>query len=230
MKIRDMYLNGEYLKNNPTWDKEDAQWKTGLLFQMIKKHNLAPKTVCEKGCGSGEILYQLEKRVPGPVHFTGYEIAPEAFELCQKRKSESIHFMLGNFTDVNTTYDIILLKNLIENLEDCIHFLRTIKPRSTYKILHVRLDVFAISTLCQQFLIGLWKKGGHLHFFSKNLVLMMLKDTGYKVIDDTYTSGFTLPMESRIKDIILRISRRLFFPLTPDFIMNTFGGTRCWSL
>jgi SAM-dependent methyltransferase len=225
MKIRDMYLDGEYVKYNPTWDVEDAPWKADLISQMIKKHNISPSTVCEVGCGSGEILSQLEKMMPGPVNFIGYEISPAAFELCQKRKTDHIHFVLGNFTDDREcSCDLILLIDLIEHLEDCFQFLRAIKPRSTYKILHVPLEMFVLSVLYQQFLLGQWKKVGHLHFFSKDLLLQLLKDTGYEIIDYTYTAGYALPREYGIKDKLLRIPRRLLFPLGQDFTVKVFGG------
>lgn len=225
MKIRDMYLDGEYVKHNPTWDVEDAPWKAGLIFQMIEKHHLRPHTICEVGCGSGEILSQLETMMPDTVDFSGYEISPAALELCRKRETDRIHFTLGNFTE-NTEHpcDLILLVDLIEHLEDCFQFLRAIKPRSTYKMLHVPLEMFVLSVLHQRFLLGQWKKVGHLHFFSKDLLLRLLNDTGYEIVDYTYTAGYALPREYGIGDKLLKIPRKLFFPLGQDLTVKVFGG------
>jgi SAM-dependent methyltransferase len=225
MKIRDIYLDGEYVKHNPTWDVEDSPWKADLIFRMIQKHKLNPVTICEVGCGSGEILSRLEKIMPDPVNFTGYEISPAAFELCQKRKTDRTHFMLGDFTEDNDrSCDLILIIDLIEHLEDCFQFLRAIKPRSTYKILHVPLEMFVLSVLYQHFLLGQWKKVGHLHFFSKDLVLQLLNDTGYEIVDFTYTAGYALSREFGIKNKILKVPRRLLFPLGQDFTVKVFGG------
>lgn len=60
-----MYTDGDYLKNNPTWDVEDAPWKADHIFRMMQKHHLEPGSICEVGCGCGEILSQLQKRLPG---------------------------------------------------------------------------------------------------------------------------------------------------------------------
>jgi tRNA G46 methylase TrmB len=60
MSSGDIYTEGEYLKNNPTWDVEDAPWKADLIFRMMQKHQIDPKTICEIGCGSGEILRHLQ--------------------------------------------------------------------------------------------------------------------------------------------------------------------------
>jgi len=78
MNVADMYIDGEYLKHNPTWDVEDAPWKADLIFRMLQKHRLEPKTICEVGCGSGEILHHLQQRMPVSCEFTGYEISPQA--------------------------------------------------------------------------------------------------------------------------------------------------------
>lgn len=224
MKIRDMYLNGEYLKNNPSWDQEDAPWKAEQIVWMLERHHLYPKTVGEVGCGSGEILASLATRMPGSL-FSGYEISPAAIELCRQRENASVQFTLGNFIDeCERTFDLVLLIDLIEHLEDCFSFLRAVKPRGKHVILHVPLEMYVLSVIYPQFLLGQWRKVGHLHFFSKDLVLELLKDTGYEIVDYTYTAGFALPRDYGIKDKFLQIPRKLFFPLAPDFTVKVFGG------
>jgi SAM-dependent methyltransferase len=225
MNVGDMYLDGEYQKHNPTWDVEDAPWKADLIFKMIQKHRLEPKTICEVGCGSGEILKQLQKRMPSSCTFTGYEISPQAYELCQQRKNERLCFRLNNFIEESgTSCDLILLIDLIEHLEDYFQFLREIKPKSRYKILHIPLEMFVLAVMHQQFLLGQRKKVGHLHFFSKDLALQVLRDLGYEIIDYSYTAGYSLPTDYGMKDRLLKIPRRLLFPVARDFTVRVFGG------
>ena len=225
MNLGDMYLDGEYQKHNPTWDMEDAPWKADLIFKMIQKHRLEPKTICEVGCGSGEILNQLQKRMPSMCIFTGYEISPQAYKLCQLRKNERLFFHLENYLeDSGTPCDLILLIDLIEHLEDYFHFLREIKPKSQYKILHIPLEMFVLAVMHQKFLLGQRKKVGHVHFFSKDLALQVLRDIGYEIIDYSYTAGYSLPRDYGMKDRILKIPRRLLFPVARDFTVRVFGG------
>ena len=96
-----MYIDGDYLKNNPTWDVEDAPWKADLIFQMIKKHHMDPKTICEIGCGCGEILLQLQLKLPATTKLTGYEISLQAYELCKERSNDRLSFFLKNYCAEN---------------------------------------------------------------------------------------------------------------------------------
>ena len=162
--------------------------------------------------------------MPSPVTFTGYEISPQAFDFSASRK-DWISFKLKNFTDDDVSCDLILLIDLIEHLEDFFSFLRTIKRRSTYKILHIPLELFVLAVVYQQFLLGQKKKVGHLHFFSKDLALQHLRDLGYEIIDYSYTAGCSLERDFGIKDRILEGSHaRFLFPLAPDFTVKVCGG------
>ena len=224
MAIGEMYTDGEYKKNNPKWHIEDSPWKADHIYRLIQKHHVEPRTICEVGCGSGEILRQLNMLMPSTVTFTGYEISLLAFDFCQQRKNDRLCFKLKNFTDDDVSCDLILLIDLIEHLEDYFSFLRTIKSRSNYKILHIPLEMFVFAVVHQQFLLGQKKKVGHLHFFSKDLALQLLRDLGYEIIDHSYTAGYLLPRDNSMKDRVLKIPRQLLFPLFPDFTARVFGG------
>ena len=224
MAIEEIYTDGEYKENNPGWHVEDSPWKADHVYRLIQKHHLEPRSICEVGCGSGEILRQLRMLMPSTVTFTGYEISPLAFDLCQQRKNDRLFFKLKNFTDDDVSCDLILLIDLIEHLEDYFSFLRKIKSRSTYKILHIPLEMFVLAVFHQQFLLGQKKKVGHLHFFSKDMVLEMLRDIGYEIIDYSYTAGYSLPKDFGLKDRLLKIPRRFLFPIAPDLTVRVFGG------
>ena len=204
---------------------EDAPWKADLIFRMMQKHQIDPKTICEIGCGSGEILRHLQLKLPESVKFTGYEISPQAYELCMERSNERLCFKLKNYCDdTDNSCDLILLIDIIEHLEDYFRFLRDIKRKSQNKILHVPIEVFAVSVLYPEFLIGQRKRVGHLHFFTKDLTLQILRDLEYEIIDYSYTAGYSLPRDYGLKDWLLKIPRRLIFPIAPDFTVRFFGG------
>lgn len=220
-----MYTDGDYLKNNPTWDVEDAPWKADLIFRMIQKNHLEPRTICEVGCGCGEILSQLQLRLPETTRLTGYEISPQANELCKGRANDRLKFCLKNYCDdTDNSCDLLLLIDLIEHLEDYFRFLRDVKDKSRYKILHIPLEMFAIAVMYPRFLLGQRKKVGHLHHFSKDTALQMLNDLGYEIIDYQYTRGYALPRQYGMKDNLLKIPRILLFPVFPDFTVRLFGG------
>jgi len=225
MNVSEMYVDGEYLRKNPTWDAEDAPWKADLIFRILKKNGVMPETVCEVGCGCGEILRQLQVLMPPNCMFTGYEISPQAIDLCRQRGNARLQFRLKNFTDeTGTICDLILLIDLIEHLEDYFEFLRRVKGKSEYKVLHIPLEMYVLAMIYTGFLLRQRQKVGHLHFFSKDLALQLLSDLGYKILDFSYTPGYSLPRDFGLKDKLLKIPRKLLFPFAPDLTVRIFGG------
>jgi ubiquinone/menaquinone biosynthesis C-methylase UbiE len=65
-----MYVSGEYLQNNPMWHVEDSPWKAKQILKILGRNNIAPGTICEVGCGAGEILAQLQHEMPKDCEFT----------------------------------------------------------------------------------------------------------------------------------------------------------------
>jgi len=223
--MSDMYVDGKYLKQNPTWDVEDAPWKADHIFRMLEKNHLKPGSVCEIGCGCGEILCQLQQRMDPYCRFTGCDISPQAIELCHSRENERLNFRCMNLIeDDSPSYDCILLIDIIEHLEDYFRFLRRVKEKSHYAVLHIPLEMFVLSVMYPRFLLGQRRKVGHLHYFSREIALQVLKDTGYEIVDYTYTAGYMLGRNNGFRDTLLKIPRRLFFPLVPDFTVRVFGG------
>ncbi len=90
----EMYVDGEYMRRNPTWDVEHSPWKARQVVKMMGRNNIVPKIICEVGCGAGAILSELQKQMGTNCSFWGYEISPQAFELCLQRANEMLHFEL----------------------------------------------------------------------------------------------------------------------------------------
>lgn len=225
MNVKDIFITDEYLKYIPTLDIEDSAWKAEHNYLLIQKHELKPCKICEIGCGSGEILRQLQNRMPSMCLFTGYEISPQAYNLCHQRENEKLRFKLKDFTsDIDCTCDLILLIDLMEHLEDYFQFLRTFKEKSHHIILHIPLEMFALMVLYPPFLLGQRKKVGYLHYFFKDIAFQMLRDLGFEIIDYSYTAGYALPRDYGFKDKLLKIPRWLFFPVSNDLTVRVFGG------
>ena len=106
----------------------------------------------------------------------------------------------------------ILLIDLIEHLEDYFQFLRSIKEKSHYAILHIPLEMFALSALYPQFLLGQRKKVGHLHYFSKEIALQMLRDLGFELFDYSYTAGYAFTAGLWIKRQTFKNPEKVIFP------------------
>lgn len=94
-----MYTTSEYIEKNPTWHIEDSSWKAKQILKIIKNNKLQPHSICDVGCGAGEILNQLYLQMPNDVSFAGYEISPQAFELYERRKKDRLCFYLKNLLE-----------------------------------------------------------------------------------------------------------------------------------
>jgi len=185
--IRELYTSGEYLKKNPGWHADESPWKAKYVLQMIARNKLAPKTVCDVGCGAGEVLRLVHEAMHGECRCWGYEISPQALELAHRRSSEGLQFRLADIRqDKDAHFDLILLMDVLEHVEDYFDFLRELRPKAEYKIIHIPLDV-SVRTVLWGELRDFRAEYGHLHHFTKELALQMLSDVGYKVIDHMYT-------------------------------------------
>ena len=216
-----VYVTGEYLANHPSWYVEDSPWKARQILRMIARNELSPRTICEVGCGAGEVLRQLQLNMNAECEFHGYEISPQAYELCQQRANDKLQFHLGNFLEAEQDhFDLILLIDLIEHLEDYYGFLRQIRPRSDYKVLHIPLDLTVETLLRTSRIERLYNLTGHLHYFTKETALRALGHCGYRVLDWFYTQGLLeLPAQTQL----VRLARpvvRLMMAVNKDWTVR----------
>jgi cyclopropane fatty-acyl-phospholipid synthase-like methyltransferase len=154
---------------------------------MLDRNRLTPSTICEVGCGAGEVLRQLQEHIKGNCILWGYEVSPQAFEMCTTRANDRLHFKradIGEEKDV--WFDLILVLDVIEHLEDYFSFLRDLKSKSDHKIFHIPLDV-SVHTVLRGYGLKRRDLHAHLHYFTKDTALRTLEDTGYEVLDYFYT-------------------------------------------
>lgn len=219
------YTSNAYLENHPTWHTEDSSWKAAQIARIMAANGITPKTVYEVGCGAGEILRQLQMRFPDDCYFRGYEISPQAIQLCQGRANERLQFRLADFREeTDVSVDVVLVIDVIEHLEDYFGFLRDIKLKARYKIFHIPLDLSAQAVLRGSPLTGARESAGHIHYFSKDLALRTLEEVGYTIRDYFYTaSAIDLPTTS-LKTRLAKLPRRTLFRCSQDLAARVLGG------
>jgi len=221
----DIYIAGAYKEKNPTWHIEDSPWKAGHIQKIIERNSLDPGSVCEIGCGAGEVLKQLHDRMEDSVSFTGYEISPQAFELCQERTGERLDFYLEDLlADENQDfYDILLAIDVFEHIEDYYGFLRKLNAKATYKIFHIPLDI-SVQTVLRAFPLQYVRdEVGHLHYYTKETALAALEDAGYKIVDYFYTAT-QLDLNKSFKAKLLKLPRMICFKISKDLTVRILGG------
>lgn len=223
---KEMYKSGEYLEKNPTWHVEDSDWKAKQIIRIIKRNNIVPNSICEVGCGAGEILNQLYLNLPNEILFYGYEISPQAFDLCQQRKKDRLAFHFKDvLEDEKAFFDIILAIDVIEHIEDYYGFLRNLRQKGQYKIFQIPLDLSVQSVLrCSPILLQR-EKVGHINYFTKETALAALIDSGYKILDYFYAYGLIDLPTRNLNSFISRLPIKIMYYINKDMTVRIFGNS-----
>lgn len=101
-----LYMGGGYAKKNPTWHVEESTCKAEQIARMLRECALTPRTICEVGCGAGEVLRQLQEHVTLACKLTGYDISPHAYELARSRANDRLHFKLADIREESDLYAV----------------------------------------------------------------------------------------------------------------------------
>lgn len=159
-----IYRDGSYLANNPSWHEEDSPWKARQIIRLLEANRLKPSTICEIGCGAGGILTSMAREMSPTTRFKGYEISPDAFALCASKRASNVQFSLTDLLAEDAEhFDVALAIDVFEHVEDYFGFLRKLKPRATYKVFHIPLDMSVLWTLLKWPIVNGRNRVGLLH-------------------------------------------------------------------
>jgi phospholipid N-methyltransferase len=222
----EMYTKGKYFEKHPTWHTEDSYFKARQIINTIDRNKLKPNSICEVGCGAGEILNQLYAQMSNDVSFVGYEISPQAYKLCWPKKKGRLQYHLKDILqDDNAFFDLVLVMDVIEHIEDYYNFLRKLQKRGQYKMFRIPLDI-SVKTIFQRCAHILREREtvGHIHYFTKEIAFAALKDTGYEVLDYFYTPLITYLRNRSLKIKLERLPINIMFKLCEDATVRIFGG------
>jgi SAM-dependent methyltransferase len=209
------YVDGTYLEKVPDWHAGDSPWKAAAVHRMIQKHRLSPRSVYDIGCGAGEVLAELQKRMPENVEFTGFDISPQALALAETNANPRLIFCEGDFLATSTpTPDLALVLDVFEHVSDYLGFLERLRKKTNWIMFHIPIDICANAVLKKSsWMLHMREKYGHLHYFTKDTAIATLGDIGYHIIDWCYTDDLTIaanPPEWIRPRVIYEIRARMF--------------------
>ncbi len=222
---RSIYLDGEYAKLNPSFGVEDSPWKAGQVLKAIQRNGLAPRSVCEVGCGAGEILRQVQDALAPGIAFEGYDISPDAYREAQTRQNEQLRFHCVDFLTTPTRmYDLLLCLDVFEHVPDYLGFLEALRSRAEYKMFHIPLDLSVQWLLRVKPILKERAMVGHLHHFTQETALGTLAWTGHKIMDWFYTAGSLDLPDKSLYQRLARLPRRIAYGISPDLTVRILGG------
>ena len=221
----DIYIDGTYLAKNPTWGIEDAPYKAAIIGNLLSKNKISPNEIIEVGCGSGAILSSLHSQWNNAISYQGYDISPQAIAMAKKTNPASIQFFNEDFTKKEIHTDALLMIDVIEHVDNYYEFLANLKSRAKHFVFHIPLDLSCRTILKPHVLFQQRESVGHIQYFSKEMVLWMLRDKGFVVVDWIYTKPTTdLDKPNTWKRGIKKALRNFSFYLHKDLSAKCWGG------
>jgi hypothetical protein len=225
-EVEDRYLGGGYLEENPDWHRTEAPWKAANVSTMLADNSLRPTTLCEIGCGSGDVLVHLQRLLPH-TQLSGFDIAPQAQRFWQRAPGaeSNIQFTLGDFHQLNRAhYDVLLMLDVFEHVRDPFSFLEKSRSHATHFVFHIPLDLSASSVARGTPLLDARRRVGHLHYYTKDLALETLTDSGYEVLSWRYTGAALNAPGRSLKARLAALPRRLAYAINRDAGVRLLGG------
>src|SRR5438552_17301590 len=120
--LNNIYISGDYARAHPDYHTTDSPWKAKNIASILNKNGVTPRSVCEVGCGAGEILRQLLPLFPQAV-FYGYDISPQAIGMAQEHPSERLQFRCEDvLVTCSNQFDLLLCIDVIEHVDDYLGF------------------------------------------------------------------------------------------------------------
>jgi SAM-dependent methyltransferase len=222
---QNIYTNGEYLDKNPLWHTDESPFKVKQILRMLQRNRLQPTTICEVGCGAGEVLRLLQEKLDKACCFWGYDISPQAIKMCESRANQKLHFKLADISrEPDAFFDLSLVLDVFEHVENYYGFLDGIRPKSDLKIFHIPLDLSMQTVFRKRAILMNHDQYGHLHYFTKDTALETLKDVGYEVLDHFYTPRAIELATTTLHKILLSPLRKMCFSIHRDLAVRILGG------
>lgn len=228
MKVESRYLNGEYLQKNANWDREDAEWKASRVAQILDSHQIKASSICEVGCGSGDVLRHLRARFP-LAELRGFDISPQLQSFWEdsvkNAEGGGVSFELGNFHEINTVkHDVLLMLDVFEHVRDPFTFLEEARKHAHNFVFHIPLDLSAFGVARKNPLLNVRRSVGHLNYYTKDIALETLTDCGHRIIDWQYTGASLNSPNRSVKTRFAAVPRRILFAINKDAGVRILGG------
>jgi len=195
---KSIYNDDTYRDLHPSWHTEDSFWKANQLLKVFPQELVSGSIrVADLGCGTGGILSNFckileETETASVISADGFDISEYALDNARRTFPE-YNFIKADITriELSQKYDIVLLIDVIEHLDNPETILDIAKKCADFILLHIPLeDNWYVNFHLKR--ENIQKQAGHLHFFNRNSAFNLLSKTGLNIRKYAFTPGFEL--------------------------------------
>jgi SAM-dependent methyltransferase len=227
-----MYNDGRYLGNNPTWDIEHSDRKASELYNLLigQLQNIRLNeniiNITEVGCGFGGVIAGFAKLISKTytTRCIGIDISQVAIENAVKNFGSNVTFIRGDIHNIPVENDILIFADIIEHLDEPERFIRYASTRTKVALIRIPLDQSLWNILLRK-KSHLRKHLGHLHFYTWKKALELVQTLGFSVVVFNFTNNFEDP--SNRKTVIANLMylfRKCLSAISPKLNSLLFGG------
>jgi hypothetical protein len=153
------------------------------------------------------------------ARLAGFDISETAIEIARGLHPR-ISFSVGA---VHGEFDVALVMDVVEHVEDCFGFVRSLRPHAALALFHFPLEL-ACLYLLRPVLMNHRRVLGHIHYFTRATALALLEDTGFEIVAHRYTPAVVdFAAGTRRRRLVTHL-QRAGFRIAPDLAVLVLGG------
>lgn len=122
----------------------------------------------------------------------------------------------------SVNFDLMLIIDVIEHLENYFSFLKSISERSKYFVFHIPLDMSVWSLMREGILIESKNRVGHIHNFTEGFIISILQDYGFKILAQHYTEP--VYKVNSFKQKVVNVIHKVLYRFSPWLCSKIMGG------
>ena len=131
--------------------------------------------------------------------------------------------MRRRITD-NALFDLALVMDVIEHVEDGFGFARNVSLKARWKIYNIPIDVHANATLRGRNIYH-WESIGHIHLFTLETALKTISSSGQRVLDWFLVPGLLEnPKHKRLETRLMNLLRQPLHKINHLLACRALGG------
>ena len=154
-------------KNNSNFNPDFNKYYPKLFFDFINSLNIDYKSVCEIGAGFGNYLIYFKKI---GKHVCGIEPSKVLSSIA---KNNNIDVKQGFLNDLNSNYDLIILRHVFEHLYNPLKDLKKIRDHTNkYLFLEVPGNIKRLASI----------QNAHNFYFTKNTLNKIVLNAGFDLV------------------------------------------------